>query len=90
MQLPKNRNLSMPRWSITPNWSSANAPQGSSAGTGPVDSPPVALRWSMVMMRKSFLNSWGILITARAHTAMQEFKPPPGVASSGKPEPISA
>ena len=64
-----------------------NATGGES--TGPVDSPPVALRWSMVMMRKSFLNSSGMLITARAHTAMQEFRPPPGVARSGKPEPIS-
>jgi hypothetical protein len=44
----------------------------------------------MVITRKSFLNSSGILITARDHTAMHEFKPPPGVASSGKPEPISA
>src|SRR5262245_59915333 len=47
MQLPKKKNWRMPRWSIRPSWSSANAPQGSSAGTGPVDSPPVALRWSM-------------------------------------------
>jgi hypothetical protein len=54
-----------------------------------VDSPPLALRWSMVMMRKSFLNSSGMLITAFCQTAMREFKPPPGVASSGKPEPIS-
>ena len=36
------------------------------------------------------LNSSGMLMTARAHTAMQEFKPPPGTASTGKPEPISA
>ena len=26
---------------------------GSSTGTGPVDSPPLALRWSIVMQRKS-------------------------------------
>ena len=50
----------------------------------------MALRWSMVITRKSFLNSSGMLITARAQTAMAEFSPPPGVASSGKPEPISA
>jgi class 3 adenylate cyclase len=25
-------------------------------GTGPVDSPPLALRWSSVMQRKSFLS----------------------------------
>jgi hypothetical protein len=62
---------------------------GRLTGTGPVDSPPVALRWSMVMMRKSFLNSSGMLITAFAQTAMREFKPPPGVANSGKPVPIS-
>ena len=47
----------MPRWSINPSWSSANAPHGSSTWTGPLDSPPFALRWSMVMQRKSFLNS---------------------------------
>ena len=90
MQLPKKKNWRMPRWSIRPSWSSANASQGSSTGTGPVDSPPLALRWSMVMTRKSFLNSSGMLITAFGQTAMREFKPPPGVASSGKPEPISA
>ena len=68
MQLPKKKNWRMPRWSITPSWSSANAPQGSSTGTGPVDSPPVALRWSMVITRKSFLNSSGMLITALGQT----------------------
>jgi hypothetical protein len=36
-----------------PNWSSAKAPHGSSTGIGPVDSPPVALRWSIVMQRHS-------------------------------------
>src|SRR6266853_1761191 len=51
MQLPKKKNWRMPRWSISPNWSSAKAPHGSSTGIGPVDSPPVALRWSMVMQR---------------------------------------
>src|ERR1700738_3200519 len=64
MQLPKKKNWRMSRWSIRPSWSLANAPQGSSTSTGPVDSPPVALRWSMVMTWKSFLNSSGMLITA--------------------------
>src|SRR6266852_3805016 len=45
----------MPRWSISPSWSSANASHGLSTGTGPVDAPPLALRWSIVMQRKSFL-----------------------------------
>ena len=85
MQLPKKKNWRMPRWSITPSWSSANAPHGSSTGTGPVDSPLLALRWSMVITRKSFLNSSGMLITAFGQLPMREFKPPPGVASSGKP-----
>ena len=80
----------MPRWSITPSWSPAKALHGSSTGTGPVDSPLVALRWSMVITRKSFLNSSMMLITAFGQFAMREFKPPPGAASSGKPEPISA
>src|SRR4029077_14305057 len=43
----------MPRWSINPSWSSAKAPHGSSTGIGPVDSPSLALRWSIVMQRKS-------------------------------------
>ena len=90
MQLPKKKNWRMPRWSIRPSWSSAKAPQGSSTGTGPVDLPFVALRWSMVITRKSFLNSSTMLITAFGQLGMREFRPPPGVASSGKPEPISA
>ena len=44
----------------------------------------------MVMTRKSFLNSSMILITAVGQTPMREFRPPPGVAKSGKPVPISA
>src|SRR5580700_9724750 len=47
----------MPRWSISPSWSSANTSHGLSTGTGPVDSPPLALRWSIVMQRKSFFNA---------------------------------
>ena len=81
----------MPRWSITPSWSSAKASQGSSTGTGPVDSPAVAFRWSMVITRKSFLNSSeDVDHRARPQRAWREFRPPPGIASSGKPEPISA
>ena len=38
----------------------------------------VALRWSMVMMRKSPLNSSGMLITARAQTAMAGVQPAAG------------
>ena len=80
----------MPRWSISPSWSSANASQAFSTGTGPVDSPPLALRWSIVMQRKSFLNSSIALITAVGQLLTREFSPPPGVTSSGKPEPASS
>src|SRR6516225_6939675 len=85
--IAEEKNWRMPRWSITPSWSSAKASQGLSTGTGP---PLVALRWSMVITRKSFLNSSMMLITAVGQMLMREFKPPPGVASSGWPEPISA
>ena len=44
----------------------------------------------MVMQRKSFLNSSIALMTAVCQLAMREFKPPPGVTSSGKPEPASS
>ena len=50
------KNSCIPRWSINPSWSSAKAPHGSLIWTGPLDSPPLALRWSIVMQRKSFLN----------------------------------
>jgi hypothetical protein len=56
---------------------------------GPVDSPPVALRWSMAMQRNSPLNSSIALMTAVAQLLMREFNPPPGVTSSGKPAPAS-
>src|SRR5258708_38912429 len=62
----------MPRWSISPSWSSANASHGLSSGTGPVDSPPLALRWSVVMQRKSFLNASIALKTALALIAQFE------------------
>ena len=84
------KNWRMPRWSISPSWSSAKASHGSSTGTGPVDSPPLALRWSIVMQRKSFLNTSIALNTAVGQLLIREFKPPPGVTSSGKPEPISS
>jgi hypothetical protein len=44
----------------------------------------------MVITRKSFLNSSTMLITALGQLILREFKPPPGVASSGKPTPVSA
>ena len=54
------------------------------------NSPLLALRWSMLMTRKSFLNSSMMLIAAMVdQLRMREFKPPPGVANSGKPVPIS-
>ena len=84
------KNSRMPRWSISPSWSSAKASHAFSTGTGPVDSPPLALRWSMVMQRKSFLNSSIALITAVGQLLTREFNPPPGVTSSGKPEPTSS
>ena len=48
---------------------------GWSTGTGPVDSPPLALRWSIVMQRKSSLNSSMALITAVGQLLTREFKP---------------
>jgi hypothetical protein len=80
----------MPRWSISPSWSSAKASHGSPVGIGPVDSPPLALRWSIVMTRKSFLNASGALNTAVAQLLTREFKPPPGVTSNGNPAPTSS
>jgi hypothetical protein len=53
------------------------------------DSPPVALRWSMVMQRKSVLNSSRAFMTASGQVPMREFNPPPGMQSSGKPVPMS-
>src|SRR5262245_38598886 len=41
-------------------------------------------------MRKSFLNSSIALITAVGQLLTREFKPPPGVTNSGKPEPASS
>jgi hypothetical protein len=61
-----------------------------STGTGPADSPPLALRWSIVMQRKSFLNASIALITAVGQLLTREFNPPPGVTKSGKPEPVSS
>lgn len=84
------KNWRMPRWSISPSWSSAKASQAFSVGTGPVDSPPLALRWSIVMQRKSFLNSSIALIAAVGHMATRELSPPPGVTNNGKPEPTSS
>jgi hypothetical protein len=80
----------MPRWSISPSWSSANASHGLSTGTGPVDSPLLALRWSIVMQRKSFWNASIALNTAVGQLLTREFKPPPGVTKSGKPAPVSS
>src|SRR6202008_4034204 len=74
----------MPRWSISPSWSSANASHGLSTCTGPIDSPPLALRWSMVMQRKSFLNASIALITAVGQLLTRELSPPPGVTKRGK------
>ena len=56
----------------------------------PVDSPPLALRWSMVMQRKSPLNASIALMTAFGQLLMREFNPPPGMTSSGKPVPVSS
>jgi hypothetical protein len=50
----------------------------------------LALRWSIVMQRKSCVNSFIALITAVGQLLMREFKPPPGVTSSGNPEPPSS
>src|SRR5438132_13865063 len=66
------------------------ASHGLSTGTGPVDSPPLALPWSVVMQRQSLVNSSIALITAVGQLLTREFKPPPGVTSSGKPEPASS
>ena len=44
----------------------------------------------MVMQRKSCLNSSIALKTAVGQMLTREFNPPPGVTSSGKPEPVSS
>ena len=44
----------------------------------------------MVMQRKSCLNSSIALKTAACQLLTREFNPPPGVTSSGKPEPVSS
>src|ERR1700737_1469392 len=75
---------------LSPSWSPAKAPHGSSTGIGPLDSPPLALRWSIVMQRKSFLNASMALNTAVGQLLTREFSPPPGVTKSGKPEPASS
>ena len=61
-----------------------------STGISPLDSPPFALRWSIVMQRKSFLNSSIALNTWVGQSLIREFKPPPGVTRSGKPDPASS
>ena len=48
---------------------------GSLIGIGPLDSPPLALRWSIVMQWKSLLNSSMALITAVGQLLMREFNP---------------
>ena len=54
------------------------------------DPPALALRRSAVMQRYSFLNSSVELNGALfAPHAMVEFCPPPGMISTGKPEPMS-
>src|SRR4051794_7341470 len=80
-----NRNRSIPRWFISPSWSSANAPHGSSTRTGPLDSPPLALRWSMVMQRKSPENNAIASNTAFGQFAARELSPPPGVSGGENP-----
>jgi hypothetical protein len=42
------------------------------------------------MTRKSFLNSSIALIAAVGQLLTRELRPPPGVTSSGKPEPTSS
>ena len=44
----------------------------------------------MVIQRKSFLNTSIALNTAFGQLLTREFKPPPGVTKSGKPEPVSS
>ena len=63
---------------------------GRRSGSGRCISPPLALRWSIVMQRKSFLRASGALKTAVGQLLTREFKPPPGVTSNGKPEPVSS
>jgi len=43
-----------------------------------VDSPPLALRWSIVMQRMSFLNASIALMTAVGQLLTREFNPPGG------------
>jgi len=68
----------------------AKAFQGSVAGIGPADSPPLAFLWSMVMQRNSSLKISIALKTEVGQLAIREFNPPPGVSSSGNPLPASS
>ena len=63
---------------MSPSWSSAKPPHGSSIASGPVLSPPLALRWSIVMQRKSSLKTSIALMTAVGQLLMRELRPPPG------------
>jgi hypothetical protein len=57
MQLPKNKKLVDTKVVHQSQLVVGEALHGSLTGIGLVDSPPVALRWSIVMQRKSLLNS---------------------------------
>ena len=46
MQKPITMNLSIPKWSITPSWSSVCESHGRSISSGPLDWPGLALRRS--------------------------------------------
>jgi hypothetical protein len=68
MQHASPGNSRMPKWSVTPSRSSAKAPHESLIWTGPLDPPPLALRWSSVMQRNSFWNSSiALQVTALSH-----------------------
>jgi hypothetical protein len=62
----------------------------SSIGIGPLDSPPLAFLWSMVMQRNSLLKMSMALNTAVGQLLTREFRPPPGVTKSGKPNPATS
>ena len=66
------------------------ASQGLLSGIGPVDSPQLALRWSIVMQRNSSLKILNELNTALGQLLMREFRPPPGTQSRRKPLPASS
>src|ERR1700720_4884898 len=66
------------------------ASHGRSTSNRPEDWPPLALRRSAAITRNSPFNSSNGLNGCVASPATVELSPPPGITTSGKPEPTSS